>query len=167
MVEFQPSKLAAWVRFPSPAPRNTICALSSADRVPGYEPVGRRFESFRARHKNGQSHCDRPFLFRPYSLYLNLRVSVPDGTETLVSRHPIKSRFLYFGRETRLARLARVESFRARQKEQTSACTCLFFLMYHSVYSNLRVSASPRGGNSIFTPSTIVPAISYSGVNKG
>ena len=40
MVEFQPSKLAAWVRFPSPAPENAarpkfgraakLCALSSA-----------------------------------------------------------------------------------------------------------------------------------------
>ena len=48
MVEFQPSKLVAWVRFPSLAPK---CALSSVDRVPGYEPVGRRFESSRARHK--------------------------------------------------------------------------------------------------------------------
>ena len=48
MVEFQPSKLVAWVRFPSLAP---IRALSSVDRVPGYEPVGRRFESSRARHK--------------------------------------------------------------------------------------------------------------------
>ena len=28
-----------------------MCALSSADRVPGYEPVGRRFESCRARQK--------------------------------------------------------------------------------------------------------------------
>ena len=26
------------------------CALSSVDRVPGYEPVGRRFESCMARH---------------------------------------------------------------------------------------------------------------------
>ena len=26
-----------------------MCALSSADRVPGYEPVGQRFESSRAR----------------------------------------------------------------------------------------------------------------------
>ena len=47
MVEFQPSKLVAWVRFPSLAP--IFCALSSVDRVPGYEPVGRRFESSRAR----------------------------------------------------------------------------------------------------------------------
>ncbi len=47
MVEFQPSKLVAWVRFPSLAP---ICAHSSVDRVPGYEPVGRRFESSWARH---------------------------------------------------------------------------------------------------------------------
>ena len=28
------------------------CACSSVDRVPGYEPVGRRFESFQARQKN-------------------------------------------------------------------------------------------------------------------
>ena len=28
------------------------CACSSADRVPGYEPVGRGFESPQARHKN-------------------------------------------------------------------------------------------------------------------
>ena len=49
MVEFQPSKLVAWVRFPSLAP--FLCALSSVDRVPGYEPVGRRFESSRARHR--------------------------------------------------------------------------------------------------------------------
>ena len=48
MVEFQPSKLVAWVRFPSLAP---ICAHSSVDRVPGYEPVGRRFESSWARHR--------------------------------------------------------------------------------------------------------------------
>ena len=49
MVEFQPSKLVAWVRFPSLAPFK--CALSSVDRVPGYEPVGRRFESSRARQE--------------------------------------------------------------------------------------------------------------------
>ena len=34
----------------APAPSG-VCALSSADRVPGYEPVGRRFESYRAREK--------------------------------------------------------------------------------------------------------------------
>ena len=28
-----------------------MCALSSADRVPGYEPVGQRFKSSRARQK--------------------------------------------------------------------------------------------------------------------
>ena len=27
-----------------------LCACSSVDRVPGYEPVGRRFESCMARH---------------------------------------------------------------------------------------------------------------------
>ena len=60
MVEFQPSKLAAWVRFPSPAP-GYICALSSVDRVPGYEPVGRRFESFRARQNTASPIGDAVF----------------------------------------------------------------------------------------------------------
>ncbi len=32
--------------------RKTECATSSVDRVPGYEPVGRRFESCVARKKN-------------------------------------------------------------------------------------------------------------------
>ena len=61
MVEFQPSKLVAWVRFPSLAP---ICALSSVDRVPGYEPVGRRFESSRARHKKKHPDLGCFFLSR-------------------------------------------------------------------------------------------------------
>ena len=63
MVEFQPSKLVAWVRFPSLAP--FLCALSSVDRVPGYEPVGRRFESSRARHKE-ERHPLRMSLFFLY-----------------------------------------------------------------------------------------------------
>ena len=29
----------------------SVCACSSVDRVPGYEPVGRRFESCQARQK--------------------------------------------------------------------------------------------------------------------
>ena len=63
MVEFQPSKLVAWVRFPSLAP---ICALSSVDRVPGYEPVGRRFESSRARHiKNTPTNWGVFYVVRP------------------------------------------------------------------------------------------------------
>ena len=53
MVEFQPSKLVAWVRFPSLAP--FFCAHSSVDRVPGYEPVGRRFESSWARQNTENS----------------------------------------------------------------------------------------------------------------
>ena len=65
MVEFQPSKLVAWVRFPSLAP--IIRALSSVDRVPGYEPVGRRFESSRARHKE-ERHPSRMSLFFLYDV---------------------------------------------------------------------------------------------------
>ena len=66
MVEFQPSKLAAWVRFPSPAP--FFCASSSVDRVPGYEPVGRGFESPLAR----QTVCHKDRLFF-YANFLNDR----------------------------------------------------------------------------------------------
>ena len=33
-----------------------LCARSSVDRVPGYEPVGRRFESCQARHKKSKSN---------------------------------------------------------------------------------------------------------------
>ena len=42
------------------------CALSSADRVPGYEPVGREFESPRARHK--QKRQDLLLSFFVYGL---------------------------------------------------------------------------------------------------
>ena len=72
MVEFQPSKLAAWVRFPSPAP-NQIGALSSVDRVPGYEPVGRRFESCRARQKKAKSKFDLAFFIQAAGLAYHRR----------------------------------------------------------------------------------------------
>ena len=39
-----------------------MCARSSVDRVPGYEPVGRGFESPRARHKKAKSKIDLAFL---------------------------------------------------------------------------------------------------------
>ena len=68
MVEFQPSKLVAWVRFPSLAP---IRAHSSVDRVPGYEPVGRRFESSWARHKKG-AFVNQKFLFCLSKLWLGI-----------------------------------------------------------------------------------------------
>ena len=60
MIEFQPSKLVAWVRFPSLAP---IRAHSSVDRVPGYEPVGRRFESSWARQKRTFAKQKSFFIF--------------------------------------------------------------------------------------------------------
>ncbi len=43
------------------SPKRTACATSSVDRVPGYEPVGRRFESCVARqtktHPTGWVFC--------------------------------------------------------------------------------------------------------------
>ena len=53
-------KTQSWVRFPSLAPK---CAHSSVDRVPGYEPVGRRFESSWARHKKQHTLAVCCFLF--------------------------------------------------------------------------------------------------------
>ena len=44
-----------------------MCALSSADRVPGYEPVGQRFESSRARQTNNTKPLAWCCLF--YVLY--------------------------------------------------------------------------------------------------
>ena len=73
MVEFQPSKLAAWVRFPSLAP---VCAHSSVDRVPGYEPVGRRFESSWARQK-----ARTPFGVRAFCSFRGLMRTCAAGTK--------------------------------------------------------------------------------------
>ncbi len=39
-----------------------ICAASSVDRVPGYEPVGRRFESCAARQENKVHYLDLVFF---------------------------------------------------------------------------------------------------------
>lgn len=58
-LESQPSKLVVWVRFPSPAPtrrKGTIALggikryapIAQLDRVSGYEPEGRGFESLLA-----------------------------------------------------------------------------------------------------------------------
>ena len=43
--------------------RKRKCAPSSADRVPGYEPVGREFESPGARHKQKRQDLLLSFLF--------------------------------------------------------------------------------------------------------
>ena len=42
--------------------RIPVCACSSVDRVPGYEPVGRRFESSRARQQK-ENFCLSKVLF--------------------------------------------------------------------------------------------------------
>ena len=49
-----------------------MCALSSADRVPGYEPVGQRFESSRARHKKGTDCNAARSFFIVCTVYSNL-----------------------------------------------------------------------------------------------
>ncbi len=95
MVEFQPSKLVAWVRFPSLAP---ICAHSSVDRVPGYEPVGRRFESSWARQQKGTFGIQK-FLFVYPSRRLGIssrlgRVYHQGHFSTLVSHHALACIFL-------------------------------------------------------------------------
>ena len=40
----------------------SVCATSSVDRVPGYEPVGRRFESCVARHETRENASFHGFL---------------------------------------------------------------------------------------------------------
>ncbi len=46
------------------------CACSSADRVPGYEPVGRGFESPQARHENLLVNRQEDFFFSMISVPL-------------------------------------------------------------------------------------------------
>ena len=41
--------------------------VAQLDRVPGYEPGGRRFESFHTRH----------FIFKPQAKFLNLFIQLP------------------------------------------------------------------------------------------
>ena len=48
-----------------------MCALSSADRVPGYEPVGQRFESSRARQKQ------RGMIIHPTLFFVHLTDDEP------------------------------------------------------------------------------------------
>ncbi len=55
MAEFQPSKLAVWVRFPSPAPLKSA-PIAQSDRVTDFESGGRRFESYWARQVNIMGH---------------------------------------------------------------------------------------------------------------
>ena len=51
VVEPQPSKLVARVRFPSPAPEYYLASLAQLDRASGYGPEGLGFESSMTRHK--------------------------------------------------------------------------------------------------------------------
>ena len=41
----------------------SVCACSSVDRVPGYEPVGRRFESCQARHRRSKVRFAPAFFY--------------------------------------------------------------------------------------------------------
>ena len=54
------------------------CAISSVDRVPGYEPVGRRFESCMARHEPVRTKVFMGFLFfcnkAVHDRYLRMRM---------------------------------------------------------------------------------------------
>ncbi len=56
VVEPQPSKLVARVRFPSPAPENSV-ALAQLDRASGYGPEGRGFESSKLHHLKQAYAC--------------------------------------------------------------------------------------------------------------
>ena len=54
MVEFQPSKLATWVRFPSPARRSRLRAAFFHARIPRRDAASqKRMGMFRLREKSG------------------------------------------------------------------------------------------------------------------
>ena len=75
----------------------TICIIPTShapvaqlDRVPGYEPGGRAFESLRARHTNrkGLPFFGRPFLFPKFlhasvwpSIHLSVRIALTTARE--------------------------------------------------------------------------------------
>ena len=51
------------MRYNNKARGKRVCARSSADRVPGYEPVGHRFKSCRARHIGASNRMLAPISF--------------------------------------------------------------------------------------------------------
>ena len=87
-----------------------MCALSSADRVPGYEPVGQRFESSRARHKNKRT---TKVVFFVFIVYLYIRTS-PNACIWIVWRWDEETRRLYAPQNTVLNTLGRISDSRGR-----------------------------------------------------
>ena len=114
MVEFQPSKLVAWVRFPSLAPK--VRAHSSVDRVPGYEPVGRRFESSWARQKS---------LSEP--LWFAKAFFIPEDSKG--KRYRADFRWTSATVEDRARSRARIESSWARQQKRNFCLSRVPFLL--------------------------------------
>ena len=49
-------------------------SVAQLDRVTGYEPVGRGFESLRAHHKNGVTMRFTPFLFCADRIYAQIEL---------------------------------------------------------------------------------------------
>ena len=94
------------MRYNNKAREKCVCARSSADRVPGYEPVGHRFKSCRARHigasfislasisfwKSEQAHGAAP----PFPQKVTLRSAV--RLQTRSQRFAIATNFLRFRR---------------------------------------------------------------------
>ena len=64
-----------------------MCALSSADRVPGYEPVGQRFESSRARQKKDFEHLFGVFFLSSFTTKIFLAESSPAKPVTRASQN--------------------------------------------------------------------------------
>ena len=57
------------MRYNNKARGKRVCARSSADRVPGYEPVGHRFKSCRARHIGASNRMLAPIFFGNWAAY--------------------------------------------------------------------------------------------------
>ncbi len=75
MVEFQPSKLATWVRFPSPAPK--VCGSSSVGRAPPCQGGGRESESRLPLQSIETCGCNSMVEFQPSKLATWVRFPSP------------------------------------------------------------------------------------------
>ncbi len=64
--------------------RNLLVPVAQLDRVPGYEPGGRVFESRRARHsksekcKTKSEKQNQPVLFKLFTLHFSLELNYKD-----------------------------------------------------------------------------------------
>ena len=94
------------MRYNNKARGKRVCARSSADRVPGYEPVGHRFKSCRARHIGASNRMLAPISFWELGALMPL--------------------FLLFRKRSRSARLPGRKRPRDGSLSRSTFCGCAF-----------------------------------------